>query len=244
MLQRGHELTIYTYDPESLIGCNLGASICDAREVIAETDPGHRYRDAGKYWLFSDLFRLELQLQDKGTWIDLDCYLIKPLTPRSEYVFGLMSPGKLNGAVLGLPRNCPMLGDFLAAITADPLRLPWASFKRRLLRELEIFMGQSQPHPSRVGGSIGPRALTFFAKKHNVLKYAVPPDAYYALAVEEAPLLVDPDPKGVAAKLTAQTVLLHLWRSKIASLGLLTQPPPVTSFLGAACAELGITAAA
>jgi hypothetical protein len=241
MLRHGHELIVYSYDPEALRGYAVGAEIRDAREVVTERHNAHRYRAAGKSWLFSDLFRLELQLQDRGIWVDLDCYLIKPLVPRSEYVFGLMSPKKLNGAVLGLPSDCPMIGEFIAGITADPLRTPWASFRRRLRRDIEILLGQSQPHPSAVGGSIGPRALTYFVRKHDLLKHAMPQDAYYPLAVEEAPLLVDPDPSGVAAKLTAETVLIHLWRSQIAHLGLLNRLPPATSYLGEACARLGVS---
>jgi hypothetical protein len=240
MLRHGHHLTVYTYDPEALSGCNLGAEIRDAREVVPERHLAHRYRAAGKFWLFSDLFRLELQLQGKGIWIDLDCYLIKPLVPLSEYVFGLMSLKKLNGAVLRLPSDCPMIGDFAAAITADPLRTPWASLRRRLRRDIEILMGQSQPHPSAVGGSIGPRALTYFVRKHDLLKHAMPPDVYYPLAVEEAPLLVNPDPSGVAAKLTARTILIHLWRSHIDHLGLVSRLPPATSYMGEACARLGV----
>jgi hypothetical protein len=241
MLRHGHELTIYTFDPEALSGYNLGAEIRNVREVVPEKHIAHRYHAAGESSHFSDLFRLELQLQGRGVWTDLDCYLIKPLVPPSEYVFGLASPGKVNGAVLRLPSECPMIRDYAAAVTADPFRMPWASFKRRLRREIEIAMGQSQPHPSSVGGSLGPRALTYFVKKHNLLKHAMPREAFYPLAVEEAPLLVNPDPSRVAAKLTERTVIIHLWRSQIAHLGLVSRRPPATSYLGTACARLGVS---
>ena len=241
ILRQGHELTIYTFDPEALSGCNLGAEIRDVREVVPEKHIAHRYHAAGESSHFSDLFRLELQLQGRGIWADLDCYLIRPLVPKSEYVFGLASPGKLNGAILRLPSDCPMIADYAASVTADPFRLPWASFRRRLRRELEILMGQSQPHPSSVGGSLGPRALTHFVKKHNLLTYAMPPEVYYPIAIGDVPSLFDPDPKGAAAKLTAGTTLIHLWRSKVATLGWLTRLPPATSYLGTACAQLGVS---
>jgi hypothetical protein len=244
MLQQGHELTIYTFDPEALRRCNLGAEIRHVSEVLSEKHIAHRYYAAGESSHFSDLFRLELQLQGKGTWADLDCYLIKPLMPKSEYVFGVASPGKLNGAILRLPSDCPMILDYSASVTADPFRLPWASFRRRLRRELEILIGQSQPHPSSVGGSLGPRALTYFVNKHNLLKYAAPQEAYYPIAIKDVPLLFDPDPKGAAAKLTAGTTLIHLWRSRVVTLGWLTRLPPATSYLGTACAEQGVTVAA
>jgi hypothetical protein len=239
MLHHGHELTIYTHDPQSLVGCNLGADVRDAREVVTEKDFVHRYRTVGRFNMFANLFRLELQRQSKGIWVDLDCYLVRPLVPQSEYVFGLSSRDKINNAVLRLPPDCPMIGDYMRAITADPLRLPWSSFRRRLWREIEILMGRSQPH-ALVRSNIGPRALTYFAKRHDILKHAMPREAFYPLAVGEAPILVNPDPSGVAAKVTAQTVLVHLWRGKMSPLGLVARLPPATSYLGAACARHGI----
>jgi hypothetical protein len=241
MSRLGHELTIYSYDPEALMKFNLGIDIGDAREVIPTSYSAHRYRAIGRFPMFANLFRLELQRQSKGTWVDLDCYLLRPLVPQSEYVFGLMSPSKLNNAVLGLPSDCPMISDYMRAITADPLRTPWSSFGRRLRREIEIVLGKSQPK-STVRTNIGPRALTYFAKKHNLLRHAAPREAYYPVANKEVPMLVDPDPTNVVSKLTSQTVLVHLWRGKVKRLGLLSQLPPSTSYLGTACAELGITA--
>jgi hypothetical protein len=240
MLQHGHELTAYTYDPRALMKCNLGADVLDAREVVAETDVAHRYRAVGKFNMFANLFRLELQRQGKGVWVDLDCYLIRPLVLQSEYVFGLSSHKKINNAVLRLPHDCPMIDDYMRAITADPLRLPWSSLSRRLRREIEILMGQSQPH-ALVKTNIGPRALTYFAKKHGLLKHAMPVEAYNPITNKEVLSLVDPDPSSMEAKLTAQTVLVHLWRATLERLGLLARLPPATSYLGRGCAQLGIS---
>ena len=111
MLQHGHDLAIYTYDFETLSKCNLGPDIRDAREVAKEGGAVHRYRAAGRYDVFTDLFRLELLRQSKGVWVDLDCYLVRPLVPQIEYVFGQVTPKKLNNAVLHLPSDCPMIGD-------------------------------------------------------------------------------------------------------------------------------------
>ena len=48
MLQQGHELTIYTFDPEALSRCNLGADIRHVSEVLSEKHLAHRYYAAGK----------------------------------------------------------------------------------------------------------------------------------------------------------------------------------------------------
>jgi hypothetical protein len=235
----GHPLTIYTYHPEQLAKCDLPADIRNAREVITEDHPAARYHAAGRFTLFSNLFRLELQCQERGIWVDLDCYMIRPLVPKFDYVFGFASKAKLNGAVLGLPPNCPMTDDYMKAITADPLHIPWASFKRRIRREVEILFGQSQPSVS-VRTNIGPRALTYFAKKHDLLKYAMPQEAFYAVLNKDTGLLTHHDHRMIESKMTAETVIVHLWRGKMRRLGLLQELPPASSYLGKACNALGI----
>ncbi len=94
--------------------CALGVEIRDAREIMSR-ELFDSYKAVGRFALFSDVFRLQLQLQEKGVWVDLDCFLVKPLRPAGEYVFGILVPGKLNGAVLGLPAKSAMaLGTTLA----------------------------------------------------------------------------------------------------------------------------------
>jgi hypothetical protein len=241
MLHQGHPLTIYSYAPAELRVQNLPADIRDAREGTPEAHAVHRYRAIRKFNMFANLFRVELQRQNRGIWVDLDCYMLRPLVPRSQFVFGLMSPDKLNNAVLRLPADCPMIGEYMAAITADPLHIPWASLGRRVKREVEILLGRSQPHSSQ-RTNIGPRALTYFAKKHGLLKYALPSDAFYPIANKQTISLVEEDDRSVRSKLTERTVLVHLWRGKMRRLGLLTQLPPPSSYLGAACRQLGIAA--
>jgi len=238
MVQHGHPLTIFTYDPDALAQYDFSAQIRDAREVVPETDFAQRYRAAGRYAMFSNLFRLHLQRQQKGIWVDLDCYMVKPLMPESDYVFGLQSEKKLNGAVLGLPPDSPMTNAYLAAITADPMHTPWAPIMRRLRREGEILLGRSQPDVS-AKTKIGPGALTYFARKHGVLDHALPKDAFYAIPPNAAGLLADPaDP--VSDRLNSDTVIVHVWNTKLRKLGLLEKTPPPSSYLGKACEQYDI----
>src|SRR5690606_18370024 len=102
-------------------------------------------------------------------WVDLDCLMLKPTMPESEHVFGFLSK-KLNNAVLRLPADSPIIDDYIQTVTADPLRTPWSTFRRRAMREIEIVFGRSQPRAS-VRTNIGPRALTYFAKKHDLLRH-------------------------------------------------------------------------
>ena len=71
VLNAGHRLTIYTYDPQMLRKSGIEGDICDAREVLPECTV-QSFRSVGRHALFSDLFRLELQRQNKGISVDLD----------------------------------------------------------------------------------------------------------------------------------------------------------------------------
>lgn len=239
MVEAGHSLTIYSYEPHALREADLPAEIRDAREIMSR-ELFDSYREVGRFALFSDVFRLQLQLQGKGIWVDLDCYVVKQLRPAGEYVFGLLAPGKLNGAVLGLPATSPMALDYISAISAVPLRTPWATFRRRLKRNLEILAGRPLPRP-KDQTNIGPRALTYFAKKHDVMKHAVPQDVFYPVASKHATVFAAADDRAARAAITDRTVIVHLWRTMLKEAGLLDNLPPPTSYLGQCCQRFGLT---
>jgi hypothetical protein len=197
------------------------------------------FRSVGRHALFSNIFRLALQRQNKGIWVDLDCYFLKALQPSSDYVFGLIIPGKLNGAVLGLPFECPMAEEYMTAITAVPLRTPWATWRRRVAREIEILLGKPLPHPS-TQTNIGPRALTYFAKRHGLMGFAVAQHVFYPLATRDAWLLVQSDDRPVSRSIKEDTVIVHLWHGQLKKLGLLERLPPKASYLGQALAHHNI----
>ena len=89
ILENGHTLTIYSYQPEELRASSLHEDIRDAREIMPESDSSYRYIQVRKYALFANIFRLVAQLKSLGTWGDLDCLFLKPLTLEDEYLFGL-----------------------------------------------------------------------------------------------------------------------------------------------------------
>jgi hypothetical protein len=236
MRRAGHPVTIYSYLPDDLAGQGLDAEIADARDIVPEHHPINRYRSVGRFALMSNLFRLELQRQSRGIWVDLDCLFLKPLVPASPYVFGRVVGMKLNGAVLGLPAGVPMVEDYMSSITAVPLRTPWATFRRRVWRDLEILAGYPMPPPA-VQTNIGPRALTYFAQKHNVLQHAVAREVFYPIGTTDAHILVEPDDRKARAAITDKTVIVHLWHGQLKKVDLLKPLPPRSSFVGQAMAE-------
>ena len=240
MRHQGHALAIYTYDPEALAAQKLDAEVRDAREIVPTTDIIQRYRSERIFAMFANYFRLALLQHGKGTWVDLDCYMLKSLSQDSEYLFGYSSDWKLNNAVLGLPAESPMILEYMAAISANPLHMPWASFDRRAKREIEILFGHPLPKV-RVRTNVGPRALTYFARKHGVIKYAKPQDVFYVIPTANADLFFQPNDR-VTERLTPRTVLVHLWKGRIKRDGFLSEPPPASSYMGKACRQYEIRA--
>ena len=233
MLDAGNTLTIYSYDPEYLAKIGLHSDIRDARDIVPENSDDFIFRTA-----FSNLFRLVGQIQCLGTWVDLDCYFLKRLDEGNEYCFGWASDRKLNGAVMRLPANSEMAKDYLAGITRVPLRLPWATFRRRLLRDLEIMFGRQIPKSDRLT-NFGPRALTYYAKLHGKLSLAQPIDVFYPLPSKQAVALTDKDDRTVQSMITQNTIIIHAWHTRLRKNHQLDELPHPSSFFGAALKKHG-----
>lgn len=236
MRRHGHHLTIYSYLPDALAAHGLEAEIADARDIVPDHHPITRYRSVGRFALMTNLLRLELQRQSKGMWVDLDCLLLAPIVPASPYVFGRVMGMKLNGAVLQLPPGAPMVEDYMSAITAVPLRTPWATIRRRIWRDLEIMAGRPMPPPA-VQTNIGPRALTYFARKHGVLAHALPRDVFYPIGTLDAHILVEAEDRKAKSAITERTVVVHLWHGQLKKIDLLKATPPASSYVGQALAD-------
>lgn len=239
MLDAGHAVTLFSCRPDELAASGLHADVRDAREVMADTHLAHRYRESRQFEHFADVFRLELLRQGRGVWVDLDCLMLRPLQA-APYLFGRFDADTLNNAVLGLPQDSAMLLDYAASVNAVPLHTPWAPTVRRLRREVAIFFGQALPGPE-YRTNIGPRALTYFARKHGVMDEARPPAVFYPFASAEAHRLVDPDDRAAQERISpTETVLVHAWQGNLRHVGALAGLPPASSYLGKACARYGV----
>jgi hypothetical protein len=236
MRAAGHSLTIYSYDTEALRKSDLHDDIRDARDVINEDHASFRYFRDRSFTLFSNIIRLEMQRQSRGIWVDLDCYMVRQLRPTNSYVYGYSKRGRLNGAVLQLPAGVPMIEDYYGGITADPLRIPWSTWRRIVIREMEILVGRTQPSTA-ARTNIGPRALSYYVKKHGLMHHALPITAFYPVASRDAGIFADPDDRKARASIAEDTIIVHLWQGQIRKrLKLLNERPAATSFIGQALA--------
>lgn len=239
----GHDLQVFTHDVAGLRGQGLPGTVTDVRAVLGPNPMADLYRDRKSYAFYTDYVRLGLLRQARGIWSDLDFVFREPLRTAadgSDHVFGWLNPDRINNAILSVPADSALLSRYWDAITAVPIRVPWATGHIRVKRELEILLGRRFPrHPERL--AIGPRALTHFVRALGLDHHARAKPVFYPLDDTDAPQLAAPDDRRAVAAITPETVAVHAWRGKLWSVGLHAPPPP-TSWLGQRCRAFGIAA--
>jgi hypothetical protein len=228
----GHPFTIYSYFPEVLRGVPKRAEIRDAREIF----PYHRfsrYSDIGFSALGSDFFRYALLARNVGYWVDLDCYFLKPLDFQEKYVFGWEHEYSINGAVLHLPPDCDMTSE-LCSFPIPNWRPPFFGPKRSLMfywKRLTNGVVNAEDLP---WGSLGPSLITYLARKYNVANKAQSVNTFYPIKYKDARVVFEPS-EVVQSMISLETRVVHMWHSRLGEL--IRSPPPVGSYLDAACRQ-------
>lgn len=87
-LDRGHPFRLYAY--QEIAGVPEGTELCDAREILPETEIFVYQTGSGRGSpsAFSNIFRYKMLLEKGGWWADLDAYCLQPLYFQSEHVIG------------------------------------------------------------------------------------------------------------------------------------------------------------
>ena len=240
MVEQGYEVEVFTNDVAALKAQGLHSVISDVRDVLPLTSPGWLYiGQPGGIRVFSDIARLAMLKHDRGVWADPDCYFQGRLTPREDHVFGWMSDTRIANGLLYLPPGSAVLDDYYSALSTVPLRAKWVNIRLRIEREWEILTGGAIPrHAGR--SSVGPRALTWFLKKHGLERLAVPIATFYPVSEARTRDLIDPDDRAARDSFIDETVVVHAWQSTLRMLGALAAPPPPSSFLGQQLSRLRI----
>ena len=223
VVRAGHRLTLFCYDRPADVP--EGVDIEDAREFVP-ADRIMRYRN-GSYSLFSNLFRYELQRASRGTWVDCDVYLIKPLNGDSPYLIGEEAPGILNGGVLRIPADSPLLPFLLEPFDGEavPAWLPWRHRVQARLRRMVVGRTGLGRMP---WGTTGPLALTNAARATGVDVSALPPAFLHPVRWQDAGWIADPGER-LEDRITPDTISIHLWNERIKHLK--EAPAPPGSFL-------------
>jgi hypothetical protein len=239
----GHDLTIFSYEPEKLRREGLDASIEDAREILSDPDLASLNARLPSY--FVDWFRVEAMARppDLGAWVDLDVVFLKTL-PQDEYLFGWERHDLIGAAIARLPINSPVLDEYLRFCRRRPIAHlpPWWSLHKKMRFALKQFRralrGQQQLKPYHgLDYPYGPPMLTHLLEKHSLTALAKDRNVFYPGNYEMERLATTSD---VASFTTPDTVAVHLWRQLYRRKVGVTYPDP-ESWLAQKCNELGVT---
>jgi hypothetical protein len=188
-----------------------GIALADAGKFLP-AERIARFRDAGALPLASNLLRYELLRAGLGLYVDCDVFCLRPIED-ADYIFGWENGDFMNNAVLKMPADCPALAALGAIKDTPNFVAPW---RKKPPRRLEWLRGPARPAPLEdlPVGTTGPKALTYYAKRHGIAHLASPMDRFYPLHWDQVELLFDPG-LPVEALATPRTDALHLYNSKL-----------------------------
>lgn len=223
MLRQGHSVALYCYRIPS--GVPDGVRTLDAATILPEA--AIRPDWSNRSDLYSDWFRYEIQKRGLGTWLDLDVYLVAPLDLDRLYLFGEYEPAKINGAVLRLPSDSPMLTPLLRQF--DGRTVPRAMpLTRQIAGRAQKLMRGTYELTNTPWGTTGPFALTKYVRDFGLGSEALPPEAFYPAPWQNADWVADPAIR-LEDFITPKTTAVHLWNELLR--GIKHKPAPDGSFL-------------
>ena len=220
----GHPVHLYGYEP--IAGLPDGVEWRDAADVV----PRERlvfYKGRGTAGVFSDLFRMSLMRQQRGIWADADMYCVRPIANPPPYLFGYEraprpdgTGGSINGAVLLLPHDAPLLDDLLSVFDEGerPLFEPHLPPFRRLEVAARRLLGAKVPPEYMQYGATGPFALTHFVRVRGLTRFVQPTDVFYPVPYEGIPALMRAG-SSIGDAVTERTLAVHIWRSQLTDRG-------------------------
>lgn len=194
MRKQGHRVVLHTYGRVENIP--KGIVVKDAAEILPFDDT-YRHEPSGSISVFADYFRYVLLKKQLGVWIDLDCFCLAPIEiPPHGYLLG-HETNTINGAVLHLPSDSPVLDDLLTACR-NPGRSPyWLDFRRRYLKRLWFLVTGRKWHLGVMGwGIVCPVALTRLIPRYGLLNKVQPTKTFYPVDRQGSAKLFDPEPFG------------------------------------------------
>lgn len=172
------------------------------------------HKSTGSYSFAADLFRLEIQAAGLGLYVDCDCYCVRPVED-ADYIYGWEDSQTLGTAVLKLPAGSELLADLRSIGMARAFVPPWARSGAKRRYRARAILGISVPVSEMEWGTLGPKALTYYAKKRSMDSRAQPPDTFYPLHWGHADLIRDPALR-LEDLITPRTQILHLWNEALA----------------------------
>ncbi|MCP8883172.1 hypothetical protein NIM87_06650 [Devosia sp. XJ19-1] len=238
-IRQGHRVLVYSYD--AMEGLPEGAQWRDAADVLPREKLVF-YKGRGTPGVFSDHFRYAVLRLGLGVYADLDIYCVRPIAGPPDYLFAWERPGSVNGAVLHMPPNAPLLADLISIFETPkrPLFEPHLPPMRRIEVAIRRLVGDRVTPEHMQYGATGPMALTHYVARHGLTDQVRPAATFYPVPYEAIPALMRPG-SSLETAITAQTLGVHLWRSQLTDRGRAGLPLPAKgSALAALCAAEGL----
>jgi hypothetical protein len=225
VLAQGHRLVLWHYAP--LEGVPDGVELRDGDAIIPR---GRLFRHipTGSYSLFSNLFRYRLLQLGYGLWFDSDTYLIKPIPPGDDHVYGFGHVGVVAMGVFGLPQDSAVLEELIAYFDARRIP-PWLPLRWRLRFAAERALYGTYRIERMPWGNLGPNALTFLLRKHGLIARARPQVVFSPWTWEQADWVLRGGER-LEDWIAPETLAVHLFNQMIRDRK--NAPAPFDSFLG------------
>lgn len=234
MISAGHRVDLYSYD--DIRDLPPGVTLRDAAAIV-DRHTMVRYREAGRFALFADVFRYKGLRQGLGIWCDADVLLLRNLSGMGETIMGWEDARLVGSAVLYLPPDSPFLKKMLRVASAKvPIPIHWPT-EKKLKQIVSGFIGLHKPLMRLEWSVIGPQALTYYVKNSGLSPS--PPEVFYPLPGVDYLLPFIPG-MHLEDAFPPITRAVHLWHSKLKLLS--TLPPQRGSFIARMCDKFGIRA--
>ncbi|MFC0819813.1 galactosyltransferase Lgt5 [Moraxella marmotae] len=217
-LKCGHTVHLYTYD--EIDNIPAGITVCDGNQIIDHSKI-IKHKKSGSFALFSDIFRYELLKKTANIiYVDCDVYCLKPVfIPEHGYLYGYESASYINGAVLALPKDSPLL-NILSNLGQSSNFVPeWYSTYNKLRLKIKRLFGYAKDITEMGWGVIGPSAITHYANKLNVANLAQAPEVFYPIHHEQTHKLLDENIK-IDDIISDDTLCVHLYNETLRSVDL------------------------
>ena len=207
----GHEVTVFSHDPDALSREDLGCQVADAGDVLSDPSLEHLRRLQPPH--YSDHFRIVGLQQGLGVWIDLDLIFVKAL-PNDPYLMGWETPVSVCNALLRLPTTSAILTEYIAICQKRPLKLnfPWYPLGKRVKRQIKRVTHALQG--KMLAPLLGPVTLTHLVHKYGLEEKVKPASAFYPVHHGRKSLQRIAEPGYLERCVGPDTITLHLWRSK------------------------------
>ncbi|RYG26992.1 MAG: hypothetical protein EON93_21080 [Burkholderiales bacterium] len=238
-VRQGHKVEVYSYEP--ITALPAGAEWRDAASVLPQEKLVF-YKGRGTPGVFSDHFRYAALKAGLGVYADLDMYCVRPMAGPFDYLMAWERPGSVNGAVLYMAPDAPLLADLFSIFEEKrrPLLEPHLPPLRRMEVAVRRLFGERVTPEHMQYGATGPMALTHFVAQHGLTARVLPSATFYPVPYEGIPALMQAG-SDLDAAIKPETLGIHLWRSQLTDRGRAGLPlPEVGSALAKLCAREGL----